>query len=54
MCLIAFRFSPGQARHLLLAANRDEHHQRPARPMAWWDWPVEKITRNLERIVAAE
>lgn len=39
MCLIAFRFSPGESRYLLLAANRDEHHQRPARPMAWWEWP---------------
>lgn len=39
MCLIALRFSPGQARHLLLAANRDEFHDRPARPMAWWSWP---------------
>ena len=22
--------------------------------IAWWDWDVEKITRNLERIVAAD
>lgn len=36
MCLIAFCFSPDSARHLLLAANRDEFHDRPARPMAWW------------------
>lgn len=39
MCLIAFSFTPGNCRHLLLAANRDEFHARPARPMAWWDWP---------------
>jgi uncharacterized protein with NRDE domain len=39
MCLIAFAFTPGQDRHLLLAANRDEFHERPARPLAWWDWP---------------
>lgn len=39
MCLIAFAFTPGQPRHLLLAANRDEFHARPARPMVWWDWP---------------
>ncbi len=49
MCLIAFRFSPGQARHLLLAANRDEHHQRPARPMAWWDWPNGVLAGRDER-----
>ena len=39
MCLIAFAFTPGRERHLLLAANRDEFHERPARPMAWWEWP---------------
>lgn len=39
MCLIAFRFSPGEERHLLLVANRDEFHARPARAMAWWAWP---------------
>ncbi len=39
MCLIAFSFTPGHRRHLLLAANRDEFHERPARPMAWWEWP---------------
>ncbi len=36
MCLIAFAFTPDQPRRLLLAANRDEFHERPARPMAWW------------------
>jgi uncharacterized protein with NRDE domain len=40
MCLIAFDFSPGADRHLLLAANRDEFHDRPAVPMAWWQWPA--------------
>jgi uncharacterized protein with NRDE domain len=39
MCLIAFAFTPGQPRHLLLAANRDEFRDRPARPLAWWHWP---------------
>jgi uncharacterized protein with NRDE domain len=39
MCLLAFTFTPNQKRHLLLAANRDEFHDRPARPMAWWQWP---------------
>jgi len=36
MCLITLSFTPDQERHLLLAANRDEFHARPARPMAWW------------------
>lgn len=36
MCLITFSFDPGSTRFLLLAANRDEFHERPARPMAWW------------------
>jgi len=39
MCLIVFNFTPDQSRHLLLAANRDEFHQRPTRPMFWWNWP---------------
>jgi uncharacterized protein with NRDE domain len=39
MCLIAFAFTPGQERHLLLVANRDEFHARAARPMTWWQWP---------------
>lgn len=39
MCLITFAFTPDSAGHLLLAANRDEFHDRPARPMAWWAWP---------------
>lgn len=40
MCLIALSFTPGADRHLLLAANRDELHDRPARLMAWWEWPA--------------
>lgn len=39
MCLIAFAFSPDHPNHLLLVANRDEFHARPARPMAWHSWP---------------
>lgn len=39
MCLIVFRFAPGQDRHLILAANRDEFHERPTEPMHWWRWP---------------
>jgi uncharacterized protein with NRDE domain len=36
MCLITFAFDPDAEHPLLLAANRDEFHARPARPMAWW------------------
>ena len=39
MCLIAFAFSPDSDLKLVLAANRDEFHARPARPMAFRDWP---------------
>lgn len=49
MCLIAFAFQPGHARHLLLAANRDEFHDRPARPMAWWQWPDGLLAGRDER-----
>lgn len=49
MCLIAFNFTPGRERHLLLAANRDELHERPARPMAWWRWPEGPLAGRDER-----
>lgn len=49
MCLIAFSFTPGRARHLLLAANRDEFHERPARPMVWWRWPDGPLAGRDER-----
>jgi len=49
MCLIAFAFTPGQDRHLLLAANRDESHERPARPMAWWEWPQGPLAGRDEK-----
>lgn len=37
MCLIAFAWQPDQACPLVVAANRDEFHDRPAAGMAWWD-----------------
>lgn len=49
MCLIAFSFTPGRDRHLLLAANRDEFHERPTRPMAWWRWPEGPLAGLDER-----
>ena len=49
MCLIAFSFTPGRERHLLMAANRDEFHERPARPMTWWRWPAGPLAGRDER-----
>jgi uncharacterized protein with NRDE domain len=49
MCLIAFSFTPDHDRHLLLAANRDEFHARPARPLAWWHWPEGPLAGRDER-----
>ncbi len=49
MCLIALAFNPGKSRHLLLVANRDEFHERPTRPMAWWQWPDGLLAGRDER-----
>src|SRR5690625_7379783 len=49
MCLIALKFAPGQPRFLLLAANRDEEHARPARPMAWWGGGRDVLAGRDER-----
>ena len=35
MCLIAFATDTPD-HHLVVAANRDEYHRRPASPAAWW------------------
>ena len=37
MCLIAFAYEIHPRYRLLLAANRDEFYERPARPLATWD-----------------
>jgi uncharacterized protein with NRDE domain len=37
MCLIAFAWRASSRYRLLLAANRDEFHDRPALPAHWWD-----------------
>lgn len=37
MCLIAFACKLHPEYPLLLVANRDEFHARPAAPLAWWD-----------------
>ncbi|WP_018410840.1 NRDE family protein [Methyloversatilis thermotolerans] len=36
MCLIVFAWSPDTPQRLLLAANRDEFHARPTRPLDVW------------------
>jgi uncharacterized protein with NRDE domain len=43
MCLVllAWRVHPDYP--LVLAANRDEFHARPAAPAAWWDEPAELL-----------
>ena len=37
MCLIAWNWQPASATPLLLVANRDEFHARPAQALQWWD-----------------
>ena len=37
MCLIAFAWQTDPERPLVLIANRDEFHERPAAPLAFWD-----------------
>jgi len=49
MCLITFAFDPDSDHPLLLAANRDEFHARPARPMAWWADPRDVLAGRDEQ-----
>ncbi len=37
MCLVAFAWRAHPRYRLLLAANRDEFHARPAAPLGWWE-----------------
>lgn len=49
MCLIVFAWHPKTPQPLLVAANRDEFHQRAAAPMHWWeDDPTILAGRDLE------
>lgn len=49
MCLIVFAWQLDPARPLVVAANRDEFHARPARPFgAWPDMPSIHAGRDLE------
>jgi len=36
MCLIIFKYQPGEHYKLILVANRDEYHQRETMPAAYW------------------
>lgn len=49
MCLIVFAFQAHPDYPLILAANRDEFHARPAEAMHWWrDSPELLAGRDLE------
>ena len=37
MCLILFKYEPDAEHNLIIAANRDEFHSRPALPAHFWD-----------------
>ncbi len=37
MCLLVFAWNLHPRYRLIFAGNRDEFHDRPAAPMAWWD-----------------
>lgn len=50
MCLILFSFKAHRHFPLVVAANRDEHHSRPAAPAAFWDdLPDIYAGRDLEK-----
>lgn len=49
MCLIVFSWHAHPAYRLVLAANRDEYHARPARDAHWWpDQPDVLAGRDLQ------
>lgn len=49
MCLIVFAWQPAQAIPLVVAANRDEFHERPSLPLAPWPERPELIAgRDLQ------
>jgi uncharacterized protein with NRDE domain len=49
MCLVAFAWKEHPEYRLILAANRDEFHGRPAEPLHWWqDVPLLLAGRDLE------
>lgn len=49
MCLVVFAWKVHPAYRLVLAANRDEFHNRPAEPLHWWpDEPGILAGRDLQ------
>lgn len=49
MCLVAFAWNTHPDYRLIVAANRDEWHDRPAAPAAWWnDHPQILAGRDLK------
>jgi len=49
MCLIVFAWRPGNALPLIVAANRDEFHERPSLPLDYWsDAPQIAAGRDLQ------
>src|SRR4249920_3418214 len=49
MCLLVFAWNIHPRYRLIFAGNRDEFHDRPAAPMAWWpDAPQVLAGRDLQ------
>ena len=49
MCLVAFGWKAHPNYSLIVGANRDEWHERPAAPAAWWkDYPQILAGRDLK------
>jgi uncharacterized protein with NRDE domain len=49
MCLLVFAWNTHPRYRLIFAGNRDEFHDRPAAPMAWWpDAPQVLAGRDLQ------
>jgi uncharacterized protein with NRDE domain len=49
MCLVVFAWKMHPEYRLVLAANRDEFHERPARELHWWpDYPDILAGRDLQ------
>ncbi|XP_010918266.1 uncharacterized protein [Elaeis guineensis] len=38
MCIAAWIWQAHPVYELLLLLNRDEYHNRPAKPLGWWEW----------------
>src|SRR5262249_45850457 len=46
MCLLMIAWQAHPRYRLIVAANRDEYHERPAPPWAKWPLPAELIARR--------